>query len=332
MILITGGAGFIGSYLIYLLNLRGHEQIFIIDDVGSSQKWLNLRGLKYKEIISPKTFLQDDVRNRFKRAEAIFHLGACSTTTEMNFDYLYANNTQYSIGLCEFATYNNMSFYYASSAATYGNGELGHSDDQLMIQKLRPLNPYGYSKQLFDEWMLTQKHLPQSWNGFKFFNVFGPNEYHKNEMASVVYKSFNQIKDSGTVKLFQSHLPEIKHGEQARDFVYVDDVCRAMLNFYERKNAQHNGIFNLGSGKARTFVDLVKAVYKSMNKEESIEFIPMPDSLKGQYQYFTEAKMDKFFTHFPGFQMRSLEEAVQIYVGQFLSTGNPYTDTYTPRS
>ncbi len=326
MILVTGGAGFIGSYLVYELNKRGIDQIYIVDSFRDGHKWLNLRGLKYRELISPENFWNEESRNRFKRADSIFHLGACSSTTEKNVDFLYRNNFQFSCMLLDFAAYNNINFFYASSAATYGAGEQGYEDTQDSIHTLRPLNPYGYSKQLFDQHVLEQKHLPPSWAGFKFFNVFGPNEYHKGTMRSVVHQAFEQIKATGRVKLFESHKEGVGHGEQKRDFVSVFDACQMMLALFESRTQKIGGIFNVGTGVAKSFNDLVKATFLAMNKPIDIDYIPMPENLRNQYQYFTQAPMKKLLTQFPQVEISSLELAVEKYVQGYLMSECPYAD------
>jgi ADP-L-glycero-D-manno-heptose 6-epimerase len=326
MFIVTGGAGFIGSYMVYWLNKKGFDQIYIVDVLENEGKWKNLRGLKFKELITPECMQKEETKQRFKKAEAIFHLGACSSTTETNADYLYQNNFQYSVMLFDFATYNNIPFYYASSAATYGEGALGYADDHGLLTQLRALNPYGYSKQLFDEWVLSRKHHPTFWNGFKFFNVYGPNEYHKTHMCSVVYKAFQQIQKMGTVQLFKSHQKDYADGEQKRDFVYVDDVCSALWNCFEFKQQRQDGIINLGSGIARSFNDLVKATFSAMQKEVNIDYIPMPESIRDQYQYFTEAPMKKLYSYFPQMKLRTLEEGVELYVRSYLMQSNNYTD------
>lgn len=326
MIVVTGGAGFIGSYLIYELNKLGIDQIYIVDSLKDGAKWLNLRGLKYKEIISPEAFWIEEVRNRFKRADSIFHLGACSSTTEKNVDFLYRNNYQFSCMLLDFCSYNNINFFYASSAATYGAGEHGYVDDHENIYKLRPLNPYGYSKQLFDLHVLEQKHLPPSWAGFKFFNVFGPNEYHKANMRSVVQQAYEQIKSTGKVKLFESYKDGVNHGEQKRDFVSVFDACQMMMAIFETRANKVTGIFNVGTGVARSFNDLVKATFNAMKKPINIEYIPMPENLRSQYQYFTEADMGKMKRQFSHLEAATLESSVEKYVQGYLMSDCPNTD------
>lgn len=326
MLVVTGGAGFIGSYLVYELNKLGQDHIYIVDSLREGQKWLNLRGLKYREIISPELFWEEETRNRFKRAEAIFHMGACSSTTECDADFLYKNNYKFSTVLLDFASYNNINFFYASSAATYGAGEFGYSDDHDLVSKLRPLNPYGYSKQLFDQHVLEQKHLPPCWAGFKFFNVFGPNEYHKSNMRSVVHQAFEQIKSHGKVKLFKSYKEGVADGDQKRDFVSVFDVTKMMLGFYLSKNKNNNAIYNVGTGKARSFNELVNATFKAMNQTPNIEYIPMPDALINQYQYFTEAQMTKAYKALPDLNFASLEESIDKYVTQYLLSTCPYSD------
>ena len=332
MIIVTGGAGFIGSALIHALNREGHKDIVVVDWLGNDEKWLNLRGLQFQEIVAPDDFWVDEKRNRFKRAEAIFHMGACSSTTEKNGDFLYQNNFKFSALLFDHATYNNIPFFYASSAATYGSGELGYDDDPAIVSRLRPLNPYGFSKQLFDQWVLDQKHGPSVWNGFKFFNVFGPNEYHKGEMASVAYKAFQQIKSTGSVKLFKSHHSDFSDGGQTRDFVYIKDVIKVMMYLFKKKAAENNGLFNLGTGKSRTFLDLVTAVYKAQGMAANIEYIDMPLSIRNQYQYFTEAKMERIRSKLPeGFSFATLEDSVHDYVNHYLLHTTSQFDFYVVR-
>lgn len=326
MIVVTGGAGFIGSYLVYELNKMGIDQIYIVDNLEQGGKWLNLRGLKYRELISPETFWLEEARNRFKRTDTIFHLGACSSTTEKNVDFLYRNNFQFSCMLLDFAAYNNINFFYASSAATYGAGEHGYEDNHETLDKLRPLNPYGYSKHLFDEYVLKQKHLPPSWAGLKFFNVFGPNEYHKGNMRSVVHQAYEQIKSTGRVQLFESHKAGIEHGEQKRDFVSIFDTCQMMLALFETRANKLQGIFNVGTGVARSFNDLVIATFKAMNKSPQIDYIPMPENLRQQYQYFTQAPMQKMQKQFPHLDFLNLESSIERYVQGYLMSDCIYTD------
>jgi ADP-L-glycero-D-manno-heptose 6-epimerase len=251
-------------------------------------------------------------------------MGACSSTTEKNMDFLMKNNVSYTQALFRFAATKNIPFIYASSAATYGDGELGYSDDHAMISKLMPLNPYGYSKQLVDEWVLREENKPDHWFGLKFFNVFGPNEYHKEDMRSLVHKSFEQIKSVGQVKLFKSHKPEYKDGEQLRDFIYVKDVVRAMIELADPDKAEYSGIYNLGAGTARSFLDLTKATFNAMGITPKIEFIDMPESIRNQYQYYTKADTTKLMKALPGFEFTSLEEGVRDYVQNYLMKNNPH--------
>jgi ADP-L-glycero-D-manno-heptose 6-epimerase len=251
-------------------------------------------------------------------------MGACSATTERDMDYLMKNNVYYTQSLFEMARNLDIPFIYASSAATYGDGELGYSDNHETVSKLRALNPYGYSKQLVDEWILKQKEKPKHWFGVKFFNVYGPNEYHKGDMRSLVHKAYGQILTDGKVRLFKSHKEGFKDGEQLRDFVYVVDVVKAMIEMMKPEVKKHSGIYNLGSGKARSFFHLVEATFKAMEKTPNIEFIDMPLSIRNQYQYFTEADMKKFQTVFPQFKFHSLEEGVTDYVKNFLMTDRHY--------
>jgi ADP-L-glycero-D-manno-heptose 6-epimerase len=320
MILVTGAAGFIGSVIVKHLNDLGHEDLVLCDHFESGEKWKNLRDLKYDSFIQVEDLFQHELWKKAGSLQAIYHMGACSDTTELNMDFLYKNNTEFTNKLLTLAAQKNIPIVYASSAATYGAGEQGYSDDHAGVAKLKPLNKYGYSKQLSDEWILKQKKKPKVWFGVKFFNVFGPNEYHKGKMSSVVYQSFNQINTVGEVKLFKSHRPDYKHGEQLRDFVYVKDVVRAMVELIDagNKNPSLSGIYNLGTGRARSFHDLVKATFKAMGKKPKIVFIDMPEELRNQYQYYTEAKMVKLKKALPKFKFMSLEDAVSDYVKSHL--------------
>ncbi len=324
MILITGGAGFIGSVLAKQLNTLGHTDLVIVDKLEDSTKWKNLRGIKYLDYIHADELFNGDYDDLIAETDLIFHMGACSSTTEKNMDFLMKNNVSYTQALFRFAATKNIPFIYASSAATYGDGELGYSDDHAMISKLMPLNPYGYSKQLVDEWVLREENKPDHWFGLKFFNVFGPNEYHKEDMRSLVHKSFEQIKSVGQVKLFKSHKPEYKDGEQLRDFIYVKDVVRAMIELADPDKAEYSGIYNLGAGSARSFLDLTKATFNAMGITPKIEFIDMPESIRNQYQYYTKADTTKLMKALPGFEFTSLEEGVRDYVQNYLMKNNPH--------
>lgn len=324
MILITGGAGFIGSVLAKQLNALGHTDLVIVDKLEDSIKWKNLRGIKYLDYIHADELFNGDYDDLIAQTDLIFHMGACSSTTEKNMDFLMKNNVAYSQALFRFAATKNIPFIYASSAATYGAGEFGYNDNHDGISQLMPLNPYGYSKQLVDEWILKEEAKPDHWFGLKFFNVFGPNEYHKEEMRSLVHKSFEQIKSSGKVKLFKSHRPEFKDGEQLRDFIYVKDVVGAMIELADPEKAEHSGIYNLGTGVARSFLDLTKATFKSMGIAPNIEFIDMPEELRGQYQYYTQAEVAKLMSVLPGFEFTSLEAGISDYVQNYLMKANPH--------
>lgn len=326
MIIITGAAGFIGSALVKKFNDLGKKDLILVDRMRDGKKWMNLRGLKFYEFVHADEFIESDILSSIfdEGVEAIYHMGACSSTTEKNVDYLMKNNVEYTQILFRYATEYNVPICYASSAATYGDGELGYNDDEEMIYKLMPLNAYGYSKQLVDEWVLKQERVPDQWYGVKFFNVYGPNEYHKGSMSSVVYQAFNQIKDVGFVKLFKSYKEGYKNGEQLRDFVYVKDVVDAMISLIHYDHEGKSGIYNLGTGKARSFLDLVKTTFKAMGIKEKIEFIEMPENLRDQYQYFTEAKMDKLHKALPHLKFHSLEEGIEDYVKNHLNTKDPY--------
>jgi ADP-L-glycero-D-manno-heptose 6-epimerase len=324
MILITGGAGFIGSVLAKKLNELGHTDLVIVDKLEESIKWKNLRGIKYNDYIHADELFSGEYDDLIAETDLIFHMGACSSTTEKNMDFLMKNNVSYTQALFRFAATKNIPFIYASSAATYGDGEDGYSDAHGKIAGLMPLNPYGYSKQLVDEWILKEEAKPDHWFGLKFFNVYGPNEYHKEEMRSLVHKAFEQIKVSGKVKLFKSYRPQFKDGEQLRDFVYVKDVVRVMIELADPEKHPHSGIYNLGTGKARSFLDLVRATFKAMDVTPDIELIDMPEAIRGQYQYYTQAEMQKLLNVLPGFEFTPLEEGVRDYVQSHLVKNNPH--------
>ena len=326
MILVTGAAGFIGSVIVKQLNDKGIEDLLLCDHFESGDKWKNLRGLKYDSFVQVEDLFNHPIWKKQGGLKAIYHMGACSDTTELNMDFLYKNNTEFTNKLLTLAAAKNIPIVYASSAATYGAGEQGYTDDHKGIPALKPLNKYGYSKQLSDEWILKQTKKPKVWFGVKFFNVFGPNEYHKGKMSSVVFQSFNQIKDVGEVKLFKSHRPDFKDGEQLRDFVYVKDVVRAMIELIDagKKKPSLSGIYNLGTGEARSFHDLVKATYGAMDVEPKIKFIDMPVELRNQYQYFTQANMTKLKKALPKFKFMKLEDAVSDYVKNHLAQPDAY--------
>lgn len=322
MILVTGATGFIGSVIVNHLNQLGKQDILICDHFGDGDKWKNLRGLKFAEFVSVEKLFDHPIWKKAKGQglKAIYHMGACSDTTELNMDFLYENNTVFTNKLLSLATTKDIPIVYASSAATYGAGDEGYVDDHKLIPTLKPLNKYGWSKQLSDEWILNQKKKPKVWFGVKFFNVFGPQEYHKGKMASVVYQGFNQITDKGEIKLFKSHKEGYKDGQQLRDFVYVKDVVRAMIELIEagKKKPSISGIYNLGTGKARSFYDLAAATFSAMDKKPNITFIDMPVELRNQYQYFTQADMNKLKKALPKFKFMELEAAVDDYVRNHL--------------
>jgi len=316
MIIVTGGAGFIGSALIAALNKRQIADILVVDRLDSDEKWKNLRNLSFADYVEKDDFLEMVLENKLSPPiEAVFHLGACTSTTETNASYLIKNNYEYTKLLAQWATDADVRFIYASSAATYGDGSAGFSDDEGQIDKLRPLNMYGYSKQLFDLWA-RRTNLLKKIAGLKYFNVFGPNEYHKGDMRSFVLKAFEQITAKGKVGLFKSYKPEYADGEQKRDFIYVKDTVDMTLFFLD--NPQINGLFNIGTGKPRSWNDLVKAVFAAMDKPPNIEYIEMPESIRSQYQYFTEADITKL--HQAGYnkQTTSLKDAIKDYVQNYL--------------
>jgi len=325
MIIVTGGAGFIGSALIAALNKRQIADILVVDELDSDEKWKNLRNLSFADYVEKDDFLEMVLENKISPPiEAVFHLGACTSTTETNASYLIKNNYEYTKLLAQWATDADVRFIYASSAATYGDGSAGFSDDEGQIDKLRPLNMYGYSKQLFDLWA-RRAGLLKKIVGLKYFNVFGPNEYHKADMRSFVLKAFEQITTKGKVGLFKSYKPKFKDGEQKRDFIYVKDAADMTLFFLD--NPRLTGLFNIGTGKARTWNDLVKAVFTAMGKEPKIEYIEMPESIRSQYQYFTEADIAKLHKASYNKEITSLEDAIKDYVQNYLQKNGYLTGT-----
>lgn len=315
MIVVTGAAGFIGSCLVRKLNQENFKAIVAVDSFQDPARNKNLEGLQLKEKVSIEG-LFDWLDTHQELVEFVFHIGAITDTSEFDKDKLNRYNTQYTKDLWTRCIRYQIPLVYASSAATYGLGELGYADDESLIPRLKPLNPYGQSKQDFDVWALQQTEKPFFWAGLKFFNVYGPNEYHKGRMASVIWHAYNQILKTGTMKLFRSHHPDYRDGEQMRDFVYVldvVDVCYWLM--HHRKNS---GIYNLGSGKARTFLDLVRAVFRAMGKPERIEFIDTPADIRDKYQYFTEATMSKLTSIGYPKPFHTLEEGAADYVKNYL--------------
>jgi len=316
MIIVTGGAGFIGSALIAALNKRQIADILVVDQLASDEKWKNLRNLSFADYVEKDDFLEMVVEDKISPpVEAIFHLGACTSTTKTNASYLIKNNYEYTKLLAQWATDADIRFIYASSAATYGDGSAGFSDDEGQIDKLGPLNMYGYSKQLFDLWA-RRTGLLKKIAGLKYFNVFGPNEYHKGNMRSFVLKAFEQINAKDKVGLFKSYKPEFKDGEQKRDFLYIKDAADMTLFFLD--NPQLTSLFNIGTGKPRSWNDLVKAVFAAMDKPPNIEYIEMPESIRSQYQYFTEADISKLRQAGYNKKTTSLEDAIKDYVQNYL--------------
>lgn len=315
MIVVTGGAGFIGSCVVRTLNDAGINEIVVVDNIASTDKWKNLRNKKYINYVNRSQFL--DELPGYENVEAIVHMGACSSTTERDFDYLWTNNFEYTKALWNYCAEKQISFIYASSAATYGDGSKGF-DDETDIDALMPLNGYGYSKQLFDLWVKHQaKVFPKQHVGLKFFNVYGPNEYYKGSMASMVFHGFNQIKKDGEIRLFKSCNPEYADGEQLRDFVYVKDVCSVIKWMLD--NPQVSGLFNVGTGRAQSFRELAEATFRALNIEPNIKYIDMPEHLISKYQYFTKAEMDKLYNAGYKGTFRNLEDGVEDYVKKHLN-------------
>jgi len=316
MIVVTGGAGFIGSAVVWKLNRMGVDNIVVVDELGKDEKWKNLNGLKFEDFLHKNDFMGLVLQRKVPfKVSSIIHLGACSSTTEKDADYLIDNNFHYSLELAKFSLTNGVRFIYASSAATYGSGEEGYNDDESKFDRLRPLNMYGYSKHLFDLW-IRRNAMTDKVVGLKYFNVYGPNEYHKGDMRSVVHKAFEQIRDKGRVSLFKSYKPEYKDGEQKRDFIYVKDAVDMTLFFLEHEDK--NGIFNIGTGHAQTWIDLVTALFKSLNKPVNIEYVDMPEDIREKYQYFTEANLDKLRNAGYDKPIMNVEAGVTDYVKNYL--------------
>ncbi len=319
MYIITGGAGFLGSALLWQLNKAGIEDVLVVDNLQTSEKWKNLVGLRYVDYIHRDAFMKDVRRHGLgAKIRGIVHLGACSDTTERDADFLMENNLHMSRDLCQAALEKNIRFIHASSASTYGDGSLGFDDADALVAKLRPLNMYGYTKQLFDLWMLRH-NVTSRVVSLKFFNVYGPNEYHKHAMRSVVCKAYGEILETGTLRLFRSTTPEYADGGQMRDFVYVKDCVRIMQWLLEKNHV--NGIFNVGTGKARTWNELGEAIFKAMGRESRIEYVDMPVILHGKYQNYTQACMDKLWATGCPPCVYSLEEGVKEYVQEYLLQG-----------
>ena len=313
-VIVTGGAGFIGSCLIRKLNDVGIHEIVVVDDIGLTDKWKNLCGKNYLEYIHKNDFLAQ-LSYFSGKVSHIIHMGACSATTEKNFDYLYQNNLKFTTALWQFCADQGISFIYASSAATYGDGACGF-DDRTDIKKLRPLNGYGYSKQLFDLWAERQTLRPAQCVGLKFFNVYGPNEYYKGDMASVILHGYRSIKRDGEIHLFKSYRDDFEDGGQLRDFIYVKDICFVVQ--YMMEHPEISGLFNLGTGHARSFRDLGQAVFAALGLPENITYIEMPDHLRMKYQYFTQASIEKLRQAGYVAPFFSLEEGIMDYVCNYL--------------
>lgn len=318
MIIVTGGAGFIGSAVVHALNQRQRGDIVIVDVDDHPEKQRNLECLNYERFLDRDAFIQAVRGGNAPRVEAIFHLGACSSTTETDEDFLRENNLEYTRTLARCALDQGARFIYASSAATYGNGEQGYRDDEDALDQLRPLNPYGHSKHRFDLWARDQGLLKRI-VGLKYFNVFGPNEYHKEDMRSMVLKGYLQARETGCIRLFKSYRPEYPDGGQERDFIYIKDAVAMTLFFYDHPEV--NGLFNIGSGTARNWNDLARSIFEALGEKPNIEYIDMPPSIRDQYQYYTCADIGKIRDAGYNRSLTSLEEAVRDYVLRYLIPG-----------
>lgn len=318
MIIITGAAGFIGSCLIQKLNDEGFYDLVLVDDFSNKEKSRNFEGKRFSQQVDRVSFPGWLIANQLL-VQFVFHIGARTDTTESDVDLFNRLNLDYTKSIWNICVEFGLPLVYASSAATYGLGEHGYDDDESKIPLLKPLNPYGDSKNDFDKWAISQERKPYFWSGLKFFNVYGPNEYHKGRMASVIFHTFNQIRKSGEMKLFKSHNPDFKDGEQMRDFVYVKDVVDVL--YFLMHHRKDSGIYNLGSGTARTFLDLAINTFKALGEPANISFVPTPEDIREKYQYFTEAKMDKLKSIGYSKEFHSLEQGVEDYVRNYLAKG-----------
>jgi ADP-L-glycero-D-manno-heptose 6-epimerase len=318
VIVVTGGAGFIGSVCVWRLNQAGIDDIVIADHLGRSDKWKNLVPLRYSDYLDRNEFIQRLEAGEFKNdIDVLFHFGACSSTTEPDAGYLMENNYRYSVRIGDWwETHRGTRFIYASSAATYGSGEQGYADDEKNLGKLRPLNMYGYSKHLFDLHAQRRGWLSEI-VGLKFFNVFGPNETHKNDMRSVINKAYPSVRDDGKMSLFESHRPQYKNGEQRRDFIYVKDAVE-MTMFFKDRGRDKAGIYNIGTGEARSWNDVAHAIFSAAGKKPHIEYVPMPAAIRDKYQYFTQADLGKLRAAGCGHLCMPLEASVADYVKTYL--------------
>lgn len=314
--IVTGGAGFIGNNIVIALNKLGFEDIVVVDELNHAEKQANLDGIKFSEYLDKNEFRTLIDEDRIDPVDTVFHMGACSSTTETDADFLADNNFNYTRELCQWSIANKARFIYASSAATYGDGSLGYSDSDDVTPTLKPLNLYGNSKQMFDIWAL-ENDMTDKIVGLKFFNVFGPHEDHKGDMRSVFNKAYAQILETGNFNLFKSHIPQYEDGKQERDFVFVQDAVDVCLYFSEHKDS--SGIFNCGTGKARTWLDLANAVYSAMGLEPNIGFVDMPESIRDKYQYHTQADISKLREAGYSKEFTSLEEGARQYVQNYLS-------------
>jgi ADP-L-glycero-D-manno-heptose 6-epimerase len=318
MIILTGAAGFIGSNMVTRLNEQGYSDLVLVDEFSREEKNKNFRQKAFLQTVHRDDFPEWFDRNKGD-VDVVFHLGARTDTTEFNKEIFDRLNLNFSKKVWQICSGAGIPLIYASSAATYGGGELGYVDDHDLVYDLKPLNPYGESKNDFDKWVLAQEHQPPFWAGIKFFNVYGPNEYHKGRMASVIFHAFRQISETGSMKLFRSHRPDYEHGEQLRDFIYIMDVVEVL--YFMMQHTPDSGLYNLGTGKARTFNDLVRSVFRAMDRQENIEYIDTPADIRDRYQYFTEANMEKLRNAGYAKRFFSLEEGIDNYVRHYLREG-----------